>query len=127
MVNPDFFVIDPRDKLQRVSRTALAYGINLDDQVHRVSVSRNPVRGSRAFVHQGTMVTGTKVAIKTLRFRPPSDDMSIKVSVRSSYYGLTTTLFSVFFLKSPPGLGCAIGMSLGCLVLQPNSITPFPW
>lgn len=99
--------MDPRDKLQQVSKGALAYGINLDDQVDRV-LSRGPSRGSRALVYQGTMRAGTKVAIKVFRFGPPSEEQSVRVSVYSNYYGLTTTFSSVSFLKSLRGPGCVI-------------------
>jgi len=73
--------MDPRLRLERISRSASGYSINLNDQVERV-LSRGPLRGSRALVYHGIVrPTGKKVAIKVFRFGPPSDENSIKVGI----------------------------------------------
>jgi len=73
--------MDPRLRLERISRSASGYSINLNDQVDRV-LSRGPLRGSRALVYNGIVrPTGKKVAIKVFRFGPPSDENSIKVGI----------------------------------------------
>ncbi|KAL4077396.1 kinase-like domain-containing protein [Scleroderma citrinum] len=70
--------MDPRIRLEKVSKDSSKQNINLNDQVDR-NLACSPLRGSRALVYRGTMrSTGKKVAIKVFRFGPPSEDKSTK-------------------------------------------------
>lgn len=75
--------MDPRLRLEVISKEASRYNVSLDDQVDRVP-SWGPSRGSRALVYQGIRrLTGERVAVKVFRFGPPSNERSVKVSIYS--------------------------------------------
>lgn len=66
----------PHDALRQFAEHASRYSINLNGQVSRGT--RASLNGGNAIVHQGTLQPdGTRVAIKTPRGGPPSDDCTI--------------------------------------------------
>ncbi|KAI5987786.1 hypothetical protein EDC04DRAFT_1469708 [Pisolithus marmoratus] len=67
---------------EKLAKSALDYGINLDIRVDRDNTFR-PLHGGMAVVYRGTLrPQGTTVAIKCLRFYPHGDEPNIDHIVR---------------------------------------------